>query len=42
METGKIFGMIFEVIGGLGLFMLGMKYMSDGLQTIAGKMLVMT
>ncbi len=24
------------VVGGLGIFMLGMKYMSDGLQTIAG------
>lgn len=28
--------MAFNAIGGLGIFMLGMKYMSDGLQTIAG------
>ena len=31
--------MIFEIVGGLGIFMLGMKYMSDGLQTIAGNRL---
>ena len=31
--------MVFNVIGGLGIFMLGMKYMSDGLQTIAGSRL---
>jgi len=31
--------MAFNVIGGLGIFMLGMKYMSDGLQTIAGSRL---
>src|SRR5690625_5709758 len=25
-----------SVIGGLGIFMLGMKYMSEGMQTVAG------
>jgi phosphate:Na+ symporter len=29
-------GILFYVIGGLGIFMLGMKYMSEGVQTIAG------
>ena len=34
MDTAsKIF---FEVIGGLGLFLLGMRHLSDGLQTIGG------
>jgi len=28
-----------KVVGGLGIFLLGMKYMSDGLQTIAGNRL---
>ena len=32
----KYLWMIFHVVGGLGIFMLGMKYMSDGLQIIAG------
>ncbi|KKM02746.1 hypothetical protein LCGC14_1781350 [marine sediment metagenome] len=31
--------MIFGVIGGLGIFLLGMKHMSEGLQTIAGNRL---
>ena len=31
--------MAFSVIGGLGIFLLGMRYMSDGLQTIAGNRL---
>jgi len=30
---------VFSVIGGLGLFLLGMKNMSDGLQAIAGRRL---
>ncbi len=30
---------LFSVIGGLGIFMLGMKYMSEGLQAIAGNRL---
>ena len=28
--------MFFTVIGGLGIFLIGMKYMSEGLQTVAG------
>lgn len=31
-----VVGILFYVIGGLGIFMLGMKYMSEGVQTIAG------
>ena len=33
------FTMFFTVIGGLGIFLLGMKYMSEGLQTVAGSSL---
>ncbi len=36
METKEIFAMIFEIIGGLGIFLIGMKYMSDGMQAVAG------
>ncbi|HSM52189.1 MAG TPA: Na/Pi cotransporter family protein [Thermoanaerobaculia bacterium] len=28
--------MVMAVVGGLGIFMLGMKYMSEGMQTVAG------
>ncbi|TWU44501.1 Na+/Pi-cotransporter [Rubripirellula tenax] len=31
--------MIFELVGGLGLFLLGMKNMSDGMQAVAGSSL---
>ncbi|MEX0745089.1 MAG: Na/Pi cotransporter family protein [Phycisphaeraceae bacterium] len=31
--------MLLQVIGGLGLFMLGMKYMSEGMQAVAGNSL---
>jgi len=34
-----VIGMFFNVIAGLGVFLLGMKYMSEGLQTIAGSRL---
>ncbi len=37
--NGLIIQMIVQVVGGLGLFLLGMKYMSEGLQTIAGNRL---
>ncbi len=37
--NGDLIEMILHVIGGLGLFLLGMKYMSEGLQTIAGSRL---
>lgn len=39
MPTEQILEVFFNVIGGLGLFLLGMKSMSDGLQTIAGEKL---
>ncbi|MBI2477973.1 MAG: Na/Pi cotransporter family protein, partial [Planctomycetia bacterium] len=28
-----------EIIGGLGIFLLGMKYMSDGMQAVTGNSL---
>ncbi len=28
--------MVFQVVGGLGIFLLGMKYMSEGMQAVAG------
>lgn len=31
--------LIFELIGGLGIFLLGMKYMSEGMQAVAGSSL---
>ena len=30
------FGLLMNVIGGLGIFLLGMKNMSEGMQAIAG------
>lgn len=36
MQTELIVTILSTVIGGLGIFLLGMKYMSDGLQVIAG------
>lgn len=36
MNTEIIINMIFSIVGGLGIFLLGMTYMSDGLQNIAG------
>ncbi|MCM8530107.1 MAG: Na/Pi symporter, partial [Lentisphaeraceae bacterium] len=39
VDSKIITGMIFNLIGGLGIFLLGMRYMSDGLQTIAGSSL---
>ena len=36
MEFGLIFQMIIKAIGGLGIFLLGMKYMSEGMQAVAG------
>ncbi len=36
MEFGLISQMIIKAIGGLGIFLLGMKYMSDGMQAAAG------
>ena len=36
MGLGEILQIIFGVFGGLGIFLLGMKYMSDGMQATAG------
>lgn len=38
-DTLLVAKMTFDVIAGLGVFLLGMKYMSEGLQTIAGNRL---
>jgi len=39
METELVFKIIFGVLGGLGIFLLGMKNMSDGMQAVAGERL---
>ena len=39
MDSSTLVKLIFELAGGLGLFLLGMKYMSDGMQAIAGQSL---
>lgn len=39
MDFKVFIQIIFGVFGGLGLFILGMKYMSDGMQAIAGEKL---
>lgn len=36
MNSKMVFDMVFHLIGGLGIFLFGMKSMSDGLQAIAG------
>ncbi|WP_372794291.1 Na/Pi cotransporter family protein [Pontiella sp.] len=36
MDAGLLFKIIFQVIGGLGIFLLGMKHMSEGLQAVSG------
>ncbi|MDH5542878.1 MAG: Na/Pi cotransporter family protein [Nitrospinota bacterium] len=36
MDYKLITTMIFQAAGGLGLFLLGMRYMSDGVQSVAG------
>ncbi len=36
MDSSQIIGVIFGLIGGLGLFLYGMKLMSDGLQKTSG------
>ena len=36
MNTELVFTILFQVIGGLGVFLLGMKHMSEGLQAVAG------
>jgi phosphate:Na+ symporter len=39
MEVKLFVSILFSVIGGLGIFLVGMRYMSDGLQAIAGERL---
>lgn len=39
MEFPILLNLIFELIGGLGIFLLGMKNMSDGMQAVAGNSL---
>ncbi|MCB9925081.1 MAG: Na/Pi cotransporter family protein [Planctomycetaceae bacterium] len=39
MELATLVKMACEIIGGLGIFLLGMKYMSDGMQAVAGSSL---
>ncbi|MEN6384624.1 MAG: Na/Pi cotransporter family protein [Phycisphaerales bacterium] len=36
MDNQLVLTMIFSIIGGLGLFLLGMKNMSEGMQAVAG------
>ena len=36
METAVVVKMIISVVGGLGIFLLGMKNMSEGMQAVAG------
>ncbi|MFA9478276.1 Na/Pi cotransporter family protein [Phycisphaerales bacterium AB-hyl4] len=36
---GQVLTMAMAVVGGLGIFMLGMKYMSEGMQAVAGNSL---
>ena len=37
MNVGLVSEMAFHVVGGLGIFLLGMKYMQQGLQVVAGE-----
>lgn len=36
MDLHALSNLIFGIIGGLGIFLLGMKYMSEGMQAVAG------
>lgn len=36
MESDQVLKMLFEIVGGLGIFLMGMKYMSEGMQAVAG------
>jgi phosphate:Na+ symporter len=36
MNLELTLNILFEVIGGLGVFLIGMRYMSDGMQAVAG------
>lgn len=39
MSTDLLLPILFQVIGGLGIFLLGMKHMSEGMQAVAGSRL---
>ncbi|KAA1261070.1 Na+/Pi-cotransporter [Rubripirellula obstinata] len=39
MDSSTQIKMVFELVGGLGIFLLGMKHMSDGMQAVAGNSL---
>ena len=39
MDAKMIMGMIFAIVGGLGIFLLGMKNISEGMQAVAGEKL---
>jgi phosphate:Na+ symporter len=39
METAALIKLVCELIGGLGIFLLGMKHMSEGMQAVAGNSL---
>ena len=39
MESTAIVNLVSQLIGGLGIFLLGMKHMSDGMQAVAGSSL---
>ena len=39
MNLSSLTQLIFELVGGLGIFLLGMKHMSEGMQAVAGNSL---
>jgi phosphate:Na+ symporter len=39
MQASVLFGILFSVAAGLGVFLLGMKHLSEGIQAIAGQKL---
>lgn len=39
MNLNSLTQLVFELTGGLGIFLLGMKYMSEGMQAVAGSSL---
>lgn len=39
MESTAIVNLVTQLVGGLGIFLLGMKHMSDGMQAVAGSSL---
>src|SRR5262245_46312666 len=37
MNTEAILDIVFKAVGGLGLLLLGLEYLSDGIQALAGR-----